>query len=544
VTSGYDLVCLGAGIGGMTAAITAHDHGLRPIVLEKSDQLGGVAAYSAGQLWAADTYLAHEAGLQDSWQEGFAYLDWLADGTADHDMLETFCRTAPEVFAFMHREAGVEWRLLDLADNHWPDAPGTKERGRFIEPAGIPGDRLPPEWRDLVRRSATSLFSNHEVAYELGGSANRATWDPELTAQRQRQDLRHQGSALAAYLVIAVHERGIPMLTDVDVTELILEDGRVGGVVATIDGEPQRLRAARGVLIAMGGYDWNPELVLRFDQRTNFGSRAPRSVMGDHFALVEGLDPAIMTLPRASGLGYKEPAEQTEDHRDHWHPFSSGWPHAMVVNRAGRRFGDESRSGGGQGPHRPATVAALDLDAGGQPVNMPCWGIFDSQYRAKYPIGRGGPDAPLPAPFVSAPTVEELAERLGIDPAGLAATLADFNRHARDGRDPAFARGTNRWAHSQQGDPRMSPNPNLGPLDVGPFYGVPLTFVAAALTQAGLRTDTSARVMDIDGRPISGLYASGNSMAWRDLGSVYQSGTSNARGMVWGYIAARHAARG
>jgi 3-oxosteroid 1-dehydrogenase len=184
----------------------------------------------------------------------------------------------------------------------------------------------------------------------------------------------------------------------------------------------------------------------------------------------------------------------------------------------------------------------LDSDANGEPVNFPCWGIFDSQYREKYPVGRALPGSPLPDTFVSAPTLGLLADRLGIDPRGFEDAVARFNGHSHAGHDPDFGRGRCRWAHYQFGDPTWQPNPNLGPLEKPPFYGVGLGVVQAALTQAGLRTDTDARVINTDGDPIPGLYATGNSMSWQDMGANYHSGSANCRGMVWAYIAARHAA--
>ena len=270
-----DFICLGAGLGGMAAAIRAHDLGLSTIVLEKSDQLGGVAAYSSGQLWAAGNHLAAGNGEpDDSWEEGFSYLSWVSEGTSDDGMLETFCRTAPEAFAYYEREAGVRWCPLGLPDAHWPDAPGSRERGRFIELEPFDGRRLPEKWRDIVRHSPKSLFSNRRDLLRDGWQREPGDWDPELAASRRAaQDTRYQGSALAAYFVMAVGERGIPMIPNVEVTGIIAGNGGVAGVTARVDGEERRFLASKGLLVAIGGYDWNPELVLRFDKRTDFGSR-------------------------------------------------------------------------------------------------------------------------------------------------------------------------------------------------------------------------------------------------------------------------------
>jgi 3-oxosteroid 1-dehydrogenase len=534
-----DFICLGAGIGGMAAAIKAHDLGLSTIVLEKSDQLGGVAAYSSGQLWCAGNHLAVAAGIEDSWEEGYTYLQWLGDGTSDLDMLRTFALTAPEAFEYFEREAGVRWCLLDLADNYFPEAPGAKPTGRFVELEPIMGGALPAELRGIVRHSPTSLYSNDEVYFKMGGHPHRATWDVELADRRREQDIRYQGSALAAYFVLAVHERGIPMLTNVDVTEVLVDAGAVVGVAARVDGEERRFLASKGVLVAMGGYDWNEELVLKYDKRDEVGSRAPRSVTGDHFALLEELAPAVHTVERGTGLGFVEPAEMDELGKKRWQPFYTGWPHTIVVDESGRRFGAESNPGGSGGPAADGIVSRIfDLKTG-EPRHWPCWAIFDSQYRSKYAIGRANPRDDLPDCFVSS---DSLADELGIDPDALVQTVQRFNVHAREGRDPEFGRGENVWSRSQFGDPWMEPNANLGTVESPPYYGVRLQLVAVALTRAGLLTDGRARVLNEGGDVIPNLYAVGNSMAWRDLGRNYHSGTANTRGMTWGYIAAAHAA--
>ena len=157
-------------------------------------------------------------------------------------------------------------------------------------------------------------------------------------------------------------------------------------------------------------------------------------------------------------------------------------------------------------------------------------------------LGSTRPSDPLPDSVVTADTPVGLATKLGIDPGGLEATLESFNHFAREGRDPAFHRGENVWSQTQFGDPWMKPNPNLGTVEVPPYHGVSLRVVGVAITQAGLLTDGTARVVDESGEPIRNLYAVGNSMAWRDLGRNYHSGTSNSRGMTWGYVVANHVA--
>ena len=93
------------------------------------------------------------------------------------------------------------------------------------------------------------------------------------------------------------------------------------------------------------------------------------------------------------------------------------------------------------------------------------------------------------------------------------------------------------------GDANNKPNPNLGAIERPPFYAVRLSRVSGGgNSAAGLVGDLHARVIDYDEQPIAGLYVAGNAMARLDIGGGMQSGLSNARAMVHGYLAGRHAA--
>lgn len=533
----YDLVCVGGGIGGLTASLVAHDAGLRPILLEKSAQIGGVAAYSSGQFWVPGNHLQREAGIEDSWEQGHTYLQSFSRDM-DPAMLRRFCETVPRALEYLGRDAGVAFCTLRLPDNLWPEAPGSVRLGRFVELEPFDGRTLDEPWRSLARFSPTSWFSNHEMYFEMGGHAYRQQWDWERATARSEADLRYQGSALSSYLAQALMRRNIPVLVGVEVEELLVEGDRVAGVVATVDGETRTIRARGGTLIAVGGYDWNPDLVWRFDGYRSFGSRSPESVTGDHIRLTEPLGVRLGAVRRTPAYGYPETPERRpgggwQPVNARWQPFYSGWPHAMNVDRHGKRFWDES------GGHARQFNEALR--SRGKDELTGVWAVFDSQYREKYPIGKTAPGEPLPPPFETADTLAGLAGVMGVDAAALEASVARFNQFAAEGRDPDFKRGESAWSHTQFGDPHHRPNPNLGPVEKPPFFAVQLNTIGLGITQVGLQTDDHARVLNADG-PIAGLYAAGNSMAWSDLGAIYHSGTANARGMTWGYIAAHDAA--
>jgi 3-oxosteroid 1-dehydrogenase len=233
--------------------------------------------------------------------------------------------------------------------------------------------------------------------------------------------------------------------------------------------------------------------------------------------------------------GYHIPGEETDGSPLYRASWECGVPHAIWVNRKGQRFCDEST-------YKDYQPRLRQWDGQTQSMpNIPPFLIFDQNYRDRYPLGSFMPGQELPGELVEeADTPRELAAKLGIDPEGLERTLVHFNENARRGEDPDFQRGSFAWSARLVGDFDY-PNPNLGPLDKPPFYGVRLVPVSVGINSHGLKTNEHAQVVHVRGHAIRGLYAVGNSAALRDLGAGYQSGVSNMRAITWGYIAGRHA---
>jgi 3-oxosteroid 1-dehydrogenase len=264
------------------------------------------------------------------------------------------------------------------------------------------------------------------------------------------------------------------------------------------------------------------------------------SVAGDNILLGGEVGAALARVPSHNlGMffGYRIPGEEQEGAPLYRASWEGGYPHALWVNRAGKRFGDEAF----YRDYVPK-VRAWDGLAQDHP-NYPPFLVFDQNYRDKYAFATYLPGMEAPEDVLArAATPRELAARLGIDPDGLEATIARFNVHAAEGVDPDFGRGSYPWAAMMTGD-KTRPNPNLGPLDRPPYYGVRLVPVGVGINAVGLETNAFAQVMHVRGRAIPGLYACGNSAAALDTGAGYQSGLSNLRGMTWGWIAGRHATR-
>jgi 3-oxosteroid 1-dehydrogenase len=380
----------------------------------------------------------------------------------------------------------------------------------------------------------------HDELFAWGGFVNILAWNFAEMGKRISRDVRTLGPGMMAYFVrAALGERKIPAHVETPARELVVENGEVVGVRAERAGKSLMIRARKGVVLAAGGYDWKPELARWFEDLPEWQSMCQPSVEGDALVMGQEIGAAVAGVPPANlGLffGYGVPGE-THDGKPLWRgSWEGGFPHAIWVNRAGRRFADESF----YRDYLPKT-RSWDGVTQTQP-NFPPFLIFDGNFRAKYPLGTFLPGQELPESLVArAPTLAELGAKLGIDGAELEKTVARWNMFCAEGRDADFDRGSYPWAAMMTGD-RSRPQPNLGPLDRPPYYGMQLRVASVGVNAAGLRVDDNAQVRHARGRAIPGLYAAGNSTAPLDIGAGYQSGLSNLRGLVFGYLAGRHAA--
>lgn len=535
-----DVVAVGSGLGGLCAAIVAHDNGKTALVLEKAPKLGGVCAYSGGEVFVPVNHLQAAAGIEDSRAQALAYLEFLAGGYADPELQATLLDTGPAAARYFQEHCGVRWKIISgFPDYHYPIAPGTLKSGRYLEPELFEGAEL-GEWQDKTYLSPHMPNGiSHDEMFEWGGFTNILNWNFALMGKRMSRDVRSFGPAMMGYFVkAAMVDRKIPAYLDAPLRELIVENGEVVGVRAERAGKDLFIRAKRGVVLAMGGYDWNPALARYFEQLPEWHSMCQPTLQGDAMVVAGELGAAIAAVPPhnlGQFFGYNVPGE-TQAGAPLWRAsWEGGFPHALWVNRAGKRFADESF----YRDYLPKTRAWSGTTQ--TLPNFPPFLIFDQNFRDKYALGTFLPAMDFPEGMVAcAGTLRELAALLGIDAEGLEATIARFNHFAELGEDPDFGRGSYPWAAMMTGDRRRK-NPNLGPLDRPPFYGLRLHATSVGVNAAGLKTNAHAQVIHVRGRPIPKLYAVGNSAAPLDIGAGYQSGLSNLRGMAYGYLAGLHA---
>jgi glycine/D-amino acid oxidase-like deaminating enzyme len=524
----YDVVCVGGGLGGLAAAVRAHDLGARVLVLERSTMIGGVAAYSGGFCWVGASHLDDGNDTLEATED---YLDHV-QGTGrpvDRAARREYLESAVEATRWF-TEAGVPLSLIrDAADLYEPCS-GSTAQGRLLECA-VPGAEL-GRWREHLRPSVyyRTGVTRDEIYHVLAGDVDARL---ALAAEREGDDLLTHGLGLAAgFAREALVRRGVECRLEHRVVALRHEDGRVTGVTAEGPDGPVEITATRGVLLAVGGYGNSPD-AAELEDVPELIEAAPPVVTGDGLTLgqsvgatvVRGADPFVVLGARFEG--------QTHPGSDE--PLFSqllenlGFPHSMVVNQDGHRFGDESYYG--------ALIRGLRTFDSRRKLwaNFPCWLVFDESFHRRYPLGPYPPGATYPADVLRFDSLAELATMVGIDEEGLAATVQRFNRFAAEGEDTDFARGSLAFARKAYGDPRY-PNPNLGAVATAPFYAVPLHVLGVGLCSLGLAIDPSARVLRRDGSAIAGLYATGNAAATREL-KGYVTCLANARNYTYAYRA-------
>lgn len=531
-----DVVVLGTGGAGLTAALAAHDYGAgEVVVLEKSGMVGGTTAMSGGMLWIPLNSHQEEAGIEDSWDEVVTYLDALAPGQLEPDTLSAFLESGPEMIRFFDEQTPVRLRLFTGFPDYQPQVPGAMVHGgRSFDPDVFPFEEL-GSWATRVnppkvgRPKLTSRFEDRQAP--LG---------PEVLSERERRDCRGEGQALIGSLLRGILDRRIPVHFETRARHLCREGDRVVGVVAESHKGELRIGARKGVIIATGGFEWNEQLVKSFLRGPMTGPVSVPENEGDGVLMAMEIGAALGNMSNAWWMpSVKESSAQGRGTHPNYLLCTSerARPGSIMVNRSGRRFVNEAVNYNALG----FELHNFDSDSYTYP-NLPFWLVVDSRYMSKYRFFTSYPGQPVP-PFVkTADTLEQLRAALGIDGATLADTVERFNAMVRTGHDDDFGRGDNSHDNFWGDQSFEPPFCTLGVIDQPPFYAVEVE--AGALgTCGGPKTDADARVLDLQGKPIDGLYACSNAMAGVTAGAYGGAGGTLGPGMTFGFIAGRHAAQ-
>ncbi|MCD9624303.1 FAD-dependent oxidoreductase [Rhabdothermincola salaria] len=525
-----DVVVVGTGGAALTAATLAHDGGADVLLVEKNPMLGGTTAVSGGGVWLPGNHVMAEAGVDDSREEALAYIRRVAGPRVpDPELLEVYVDTAPEVLRYLEDHTPLSTHIQPLPDYYWPwQFPGTKMMpGRTVEADPYPVGEELPEWADRIVKRGTlmSLGAATTLAEDLSPQT------PELEEElrrREARDIRPKGAALIARLFKGLLERGVETLLETPARQLVTDDaGDVIGVVVDHDGAPMRIGARKGVVLACGGFEWNPALV-RAHVGYDVHPLSPGGNTGDGLLMAMGAGAQLGNMDSYWGTPVMFDPEITRDGAQvPQFEWGRGAPASIVVNRKGRRFANEAL------PYNdfPKAFGAYDPESVEFPNAGPGYQIFDRTVRDAQRILSMMPGEPDPDWVVKADTIRELAEELGLDPDALEATVERYNTHAAEGVDPDFGR-------HQHG--LMSPG-RVKPLTEAPFYAVEI-HPGALGTNGGPRLDRHGRVLRNGSGVVGGLYAAGNTAA-NVFGWAYPSGGGTlGNGLVFGFLAGRDVA--
>ena len=537
IMSDPDVIVLGCGPAGMTAALAAHDAGAKVTILERSDRIGGTGAVSGGVIWVADNPRQRAAGMSDSREEALSYFRALDHGDLVDDTLEAFVDTGPEALAFLEGAGALKVALLEGYPDYYLDRPGAKpEGGRALDhdlfALGELGD-----WAERI----TAIEEMKPMMLRetpLGGGSGVVP--PEELQRRIANGERGFGQAMVGRLLKACLDRGIEPQLGVEVTRLVKERGRVIGVAGVRGDESFALSAHAGVIIATGGFEWDEEMRQAFLRGPMDAPASPPTAHGG------GLKLAMSTGAKLGNMtqGWWAPTLVIPDN-----PWPDGEqraapvliertvPHSLMVNREGKRFCNEAANYSAlAGAFHQFDPQSYDYP------NLPAWLIFDENYVERYPIGPRLPGQPVPDWVMRAESLEELAEQLGLPAEALGETVERFNAHAEAGHDPDFERGTSAYDHFYGDRSREGTAVTLGTVERAPFYAVEIRMGLLG-TNGGPRTDGSARILGHDGEAIPGLFGAGNAIACPTGGIYAGAGGTLGPALTFGYIAGRTAAR-
>lgn len=521
-----DVLVAGSGAAGLLAALVTAKSGLTTTVVEAAPSLGGTTALGSGRVWIPANWSDANAG--DTREAARRYLEQIFD-TDYSEMIDALVETAAPMGEYVMRNSRHRFAVCDGYPDYHPSYEGATVGGRCFDMLPLALSELHPEARNTLRPNGYLPITYDE--WNRWRYASNFDW--ELLHERQRTGVVTGGAALVAALADAVLENGGTILTGTALTGLRLDDAGdvIGATCETADGA-EALVEARHVVLATGGFDADPSLrAAHLPRGLSLSASTPANrgtalrIAEQHGFPVDNLGQGwwmpMIELPGETMLGEPYPRALIRER---------GLPHQLIVNRAGRRFVDESA------PYNEFGKAMHFVDADGATPNREAWMIYDADFGDRYGLPGIPKDGPLPAGAVAAATPRELAEAIGVDPEGLERTVSAFNGYCADGVDPEFGRGDNAYDRFY-GDPGLLPgNNSLGPVARAPFTAVRV-HSASIGSKGGPLTTTAGQVVGAQGRPVGGLYSVGNASAFWTKDGYPGPGATHTVGMVFAYRA-------
>jgi FAD binding domain-containing protein len=555
VSPRYDVVVVGAGAAGMSAALFSAIQGARTLLVEKTALVGGTSALSAGSIWIPNT--RHASGAADSPANVERYLQQIIGNRADASLRARFLEAGPEAVEVLENHSEVRLRAYARHPDYRSELEGAAVAGRALEP--LPFDaRLLGEAFGLVRPPLQEftllggmMVDRTDIGHLLSSttSVKSLLHAAKLLARHAHDRLSHNrgtrlvmGNALVGRLLYSLMLRDVEILTGASVAKIVRDaDGAVSSAVLVSDGVSRDIGIDGGLILAGGGFNRHPgrrETALGTD--AEWSSVAP-GANGDAQDLALEIGGRISDRDLSAAFWAPASIRRRANGSIAVFPhfvLDRGKPGTLVVDGNGRRFVNEAIS-----YHQ----FALEMLAQGKSAT-PAFLIADAAALRKYglgmvrPGGWGTKAAIADGYLVAADTIEQLARRLDIDPGSLRTTIDNMNGFAQTGRDLEFDRGSTVYQNHNGDALAGGANPNLGPVAVAPFYAVRL-HPSDIGTSAGLVTDDTARVLDSGNRPIAGLYACGNDMQSMMGGTYPGPGITLGPAIAFAYLAASDAAR-
>ena len=553
-----DVLVVVTGNGGLTAAVCNWEMGSKDVlIIEKQDKVGGTSAMSGGGIWIPNSHYAQEAGAEDSLDDAKRYLiNTLFGEDVPEDMIDTYLEKSPEMLKFLHDRTDVRYESLAEYPDYYTNMEGARAGHRSLEPSPIMASELGDNWKNMTwthfmmrmfNRIHFTQVEAHLLMVQLPGwkkLLGRLMWDyiRDIPWRLKTPISRRLacGSAGVARLYLSVLKRQIPIEFNTQMVELIADGDAVLGAVVESNGQRQRIRASKGVVLASGGFEKNQELreqYLPAPTNTAWSAGNPGNE-GD--ALLAGLSLGAKTRLMKDAW-WTTTLCVPDEPSPRLAIMEKSFPGSCVVNRDGKRFANESQN-------YMAFQKDLFKTHTDEHPNAPAWHVFDATFRENFMVGplmtkSMKPDFQIPKKWfdtgfvAKANSIRELADALGINADGLEETIANMNRYAQTGTDEEFGRGDSAYDR-YYADPAIKPNPCLAPIVKAPFYAMRIE-AGDFGTLGGLDTDTSARVKKADGGVFEGLFAVGNCSA-AILPTYPGPGATLGPAMTMAYQAARH----
>jgi 3-oxosteroid 1-dehydrogenase len=557
----FDVVVVGSGAAGLTAAVTAALRGMSVVVIEKEPVFGGTTAFSGAVAWIPGNHIIEKlsmgwplpkVGLADSAEKGKQYLMALVGPTVKEERIDAFLREGPRMLLELEQKIDLRWLHWTFPD-YFSELPGGISYGRSIEPAIFDGHKLGAELKHLRPQSPAfgmkglTMTGEEGIGMSYGMADRRGPWSAarvlgrRLKATATRARPLANGQSLLAQLRYAMLKHGTPLWLSTPMTGLETEgEGgaqRVTGVRVMRNGTEATIRVTRGVILASGGFGRSQQMRERFlplPTQADWSLVPEEGQDGDGLTAAEEVGAALELTEKCWGF----PTVVLPDRTGKMHPrmalFERMKPGVIVVNGVGKRYFSE-------GLTYEETWKKMYATNTPDAPTIPSWMIFETPAKRRYTFFGIPPRMPFPRWWRGkdlihkADTIEELAESTKLPVDALRATVERFNELARAGHDDDFGRGTTAFAR-YFGDGRAD-HPNLGPLEKGPFYAVPI-WPGDLSTKGGVLVDEDAQAIRDDGSKIEGLYACGNTSA-SVMGDTYPGGGGTVGpAMVLGYIAA------